>query len=342
VSLSFQNVLDSRLPSVLVLCENDVARVKEYLNEAVFNLVQAGGETGWFGSWAKVVFNVAAADPYITLPAKFARAIAFDVCRVPVRIQNEWYEFLEAGIGLQSEVNRKCSVLETYERGNVPTAYDLTSSNQYIRIYVTDIRDVGKRVVFSQALDQNGNGIYTTDGTQTVDGFYLDLLSPMVTTSFIVTAFKAVQKPNTFGDIIVKQVDATTGEESLLARYTPDENNPSYRRYYIQALPRECCCSGETTVPVTAMLKYEYYPVNRVTDLVLIQNISALIAECESIRYGAMDTVQAQQLSAAKHQRAIMLLNQQLTHEYGKSMPAINVAPWGTAKLERQGIGTMV
>jgi hypothetical protein len=342
VSLTFQNVLDSRLPSVLVLCANNVREVAEYVNEAVFNLIQAGGETGWFGSWAKVVFNVSAADPYITLPSIFARIGGMDVCKFPVRIQNQWYEFLEAGIGLQNETNRKCGTLEAFDRGTYPTAYDLTATNKLIRIYTTDARDVGKRVLFSQAKDQNGNGIYSTDGLQTVDGFYLTLGAVSVTSAFIVTAFAAVEKPNTFGDITVYQVDATTGEESLLARYTPDENNPSYRRYYIQSLPRECCCPGNGTVQITAMCKYEYRPVNRTTDQVLIQNIPALIAEVESIRYGSMDTTQAQQLAELKHQRAIKLLNQQLTHQFGKSMPATNVAPWGTAKLERQNIGTLV
>jgi len=317
-----------------------------YLNEAIQRLVNAGGETGWWGSWAKVVFNVARSNPYITLPPQYARIINMDVCRFPIRIQNEFYEELEAGIGLQSPSGGwNCNgAQEAYERGLWPTDIDLPSTNQLLRVYFTDPRDTNVQIVFNDAKDQNGNAIYGQNGVSTVNGFILTTIAPFVTSGFIVSAFGALTKPQTFGDIVLKAVDATTGDETFLARYTADETTPMYRRYYLNKLPTTCCTGdpATTTAQVTAMCKYEFVPVSRSTDLLLIGNIPALKAECESIRYAEMDNSGALMMSEQKHQNALRLLRQELDHYMGKDHPAINVAPFGTADLRRREIGTMI
>lgn len=343
------NLQSRLLPSSLGVCASDIAQICTLANDATQRLLSCGGEAGWWGSWSKVVFNVPRSDPYITLPAAFARMIRMDTCRSPVRIQNEWYEFLEAGIGLQQPEDctaNGCSwvgfgINETYVRPNVTTAYELTATNQKIRIYYTDARDIGKTVVFSNALDQNGNGIYTDDGDVSVNGFTLTLASPFVTTSYIVTQFGGIQKEETYGDIIVMQVDATSGVESLLSRYTPDETNPSYRRYYINQVPANCCNgTTEGTAQITAMCKHEFVPVARPTDFLLIGNIPALKCEMEAVRYESMDGVQDQQMALIKHTKAVKLLSEELVHYTGQKF-STNFAPFGTATLNRQAIGSL-
>jgi hypothetical protein len=338
--ITLQDIADSRIPEHIGLCAADIPRIASYINEAQERLIYAGGEDGWWGSWAKVVFNVNRDDPYITLPNEFARMIAMDVCRTPVKIQNEWYEFLQAGIGLQSECNN-CMPIQTYERGTVPTAYDLTATNQYIRVYITDARDIGKRIAFLQAKDANGNGIYTQDTTNPVIGFILTMTQPFVTTAYVVSSFVAIDKDETYGDVIVKQVDATSGTEVLLARLGPKVFIPQYRRYYIHGLPRNCCRDDQTTVQITTMLKYEFAKVSRPTDLLIIGNKAALKEECAAIRYGEIDSLESKAKSEAAHLKAIRLLNQELTHYLGTQLPAINVAPFGTAHLRRRAIGTL-
>jgi hypothetical protein len=340
----------SRFPSALGLCSTDTTSFYQYVNEATQRLINAASENGWWGGWARVVFEVEREDPYITLPTEFARMIAADVCRFPIRIQNSWFEYLEAGIGLQ----RPCdgdgwgcnAATEGYDRLTVPTAYDLDPENQYIRVYYTDSRDIGKAINFIGAEDQNGNGIYTTVGTTELDGFQMTLAAPFATTNFIVTSFTGVQKQQTYGDVTVYQVDATTGEESLLARYKPNDINPSYRRYLLKGLPLNCCASSSAndsrTVQVSAMCKYEYFPVQSDNDFLLVGNIPAMIEEAQSIRYDGMDSPDAFQKSAIKHANAIKLLQQELQHYEGKIQPAIVVAPFGTAYLGNQQIGTMV
>lgn len=349
--LKLSDISTTRIPDRVGVCAEDFPSLASYLNEAQQRLINAAGENGFWGGWHKVVFNVTRTDPYITLPPQYARMISMDVCRRPVAIQNEHYEFLEFGIGLQVPctnespfLGMQCGTLQGYDRNVVNTAYDLTPTNQYLRTYITDVRDIGAKFLISGALDQNGVGIYTNDVNLQVDGFYLLGDQPFTTSPSIVTSFQAFSKPVTYGDVLLYQVDATTGVEVLLSRYTPQETNPTYRRYFIKSLPCGCCQSPTNPgyVQVVALLKVEYTPVVNPSDFLIISNVPALKAECESIRYGEIDNATSQALAQNSHAKAISLLNQELTHYIGKSKPAINVAPYGSAALERQMIGTLI
>lgn len=345
---TISQVRQSRLPEEIGKCATDLTAICSYVNQATQQLINAGGESGFWGGWQKVVFPVSRSNPYITLPRAFARAINMDVCRFPIRIQNEFYEFLEAGVGLKGFCNQRdwCGALEGCERGVCPTQVDVAPANQLLRVYLTDPRDITKRILIGPCQDQNGNSIYTQDGNNPVNGFYLSLSQLFTTSTFTVTSIGGIQKDITYGDVLLYQVDETTGTQVLLSRYAPDETTPAYRRYYINRLPCSCSpvisggpcvapASIPTTVAVTAMVKLEYIPVSKDTDFCIIGNIPALIAECKSIRYGSMDTVEAQQLKNSNHLYAIKLLNQELSHYLGRLQPAINFAPFGGAKLGR-------
>lgn len=341
--LTFAQVRSSRFPEVIVKCADDVPAIARAVNECQQRLINCGGETGWWGGWARVIFQISQADPFITLPREFARAINTDVCKRPIRMQNEFYEFLESGTGLKpgTPCQPWCGMLQGYERGVFPTMTDL-SGTQLLRVYLTDVRDVGKRVLID-ALDQNGNRIYSTDILNQVSGFYLTLDNPFVTSAFTVSAIRSVQKDATYGDILLKQVDPLTGDEVLLSRYAPDELNPAYRRYYIDHLPQTCCPGTvPNTVQVTALCKYEFLPVVRDTDFLVIGNLPALIEEAKATRFSDMDVTNSMQLEAKAHAKAIRLLNDELRHYCGELLPALNFAPFGNDRLEYAGIGTLI
>lgn len=345
--IRLSDVAASRIPDCLGLCADDLPRLSSYTNEAQQRLLLAGGDQGWVGTYHKVVFTVNRSDPYITLPAAYERISAIAAGR-PMPIRNEWYEFLEEGTGPLPNPNCPstgcldiCGSGQAFDRNSVPTAVDLTPTNQYLRVYLTDVRDVGQKILVSGALDQNGVGIYSQDVNEPVNGFLMVLTSPFTTSESIVTSFNAIGKSVTYGDVLLKQVDATTGEEVLLSRYTPNETNPSYRRYYLRSLPRGCC-NGQTTnsVLVTAMCKRAYAPVANLTDYLIIGNIPALKAECESIRYSEIDNVPSQAMAKAKHLEAISLLNKELRSFVGEGF-SVNLAPFGSAALEREHIGSL-
>ncbi len=90
------------------------------------------------------------------------------------------------------------------------------------------------------------------------------------------------------------------------------------------------------------MAKLDLIPAQVPTDYLLIQNLEALIAECQSIRFGDMDTPTSKQMAQERHIQAIRLLNGELTHFLGKDRPAIEVKPFGSATLRRAGVGRLI
>lgn len=330
----------SRFSQVIGKCANDIAAILPVLNEATQRLLQASGETGWFGCWEKVAFNVSVANPYITLPRQFARAINLDVCRFPVRMRNEFYEFLPGGIGLQTPCSDWCGNIAGYERGEVPSMVDMDgAADNFIRVYLSNSADAGKRVLIT-GTDANDLQIYSIDGSNNVNGTFLTLTIPFATTSFYIKTIQALQKDVTFGDVIVKQVNGVTGVETLLSRLAPTEINPAYRRFYISKLPSGCCPSNTGHVTVTALCKLQYVPVYQDTDQLIIANIPALIEEAQAIRYSSMDIPNAALLEQKHHNKAIRLLQNEQRHELGNQMSVV-CDPFYGASLQSQMIGSL-
>ena len=348
--LRLKDVRQSRIPEAIGACASDNGKLLEIVNEAQQRLVFAGGETGWWGSWAKMVFNVAGmTDPYITLPYNVARLINLDVCRRPVRIQNEFYEFLEAGIGLQPPTNcngntrHDCNVLETYDRGMFPTFSDIVPPNKRLRFYITDAADIGRRALV-QGTDQNGTTIYSLDGVDEVTGIYVSFTQPFVDTPFDITTLTGLQKDFTVGQVKVFEVDTVTGVSRLILTMEPSEEVAGYRRYFLNGLPVNCCGTtppAPQTTQVTAMAKLALIPVAVDPDYFVIQNLAALKEECQAVRFSEMDDSTSAGQSELHHRKAIKLLNGELIHHLGKERPAINFAPFGTAKLSYQRIGSL-
>jgi len=340
--LRLKDVRQSRIPEAIGACASDNGKLLEMVNEAQQRLVFAGGETGWWGSWAKVAFNViGTTDPFITLPRSIARLINMDICRHPVRIQNEFYEFLEAGVGLQPGC--ECNSLETYDRGMFPTFSDIVPPNKRLRFYITDAADIGRRVLV-QGTDQNGTTIYSLDGVDEVTGIFLAFTQPFVDTPFDITTLTGLQKDFTVGQVRVFEVDTVTGVSRLILTMEPSEEVAGYRRYFINGLPNNCCGSTLPALPttqVTAMAKLALIPVAVDPDYFVIQNLAALKEECQAVRFSEMDDSTSAGQSALHHRKAINLLNGELVHHLGKERPAINFAPFGTAKLHRQRIGSL-
>lgn len=345
---TFSQLRQSRFANVLGMCQDNIPGIANAANEVTERLINEFGEWGVWGCWDKVAFTVSRLNPYITLPFQYARAIGFDFCKFPVRIQNQFLEVLDAGIGLRGPTNCGdcCAPIEAYDRANFPTMVDLTPANQLIRVYPTDPSDVGKSVMFSNALDQNGNGIYSNSATGRVNGFILTLAEPFTTTAYVVTSFKQLEKDITNNDVILTQVDATTGAEVTLSRYAPSETNPAYRRYYLSNLPNTCCNVAQPVpglVTLTAMLKVEYMPVYVDSDPLLISNIPALVEEAQAVNYSSMDSPNAAAQEAKHHKKAVKLLQMELEHYLGsRDMPAVSFSPFGTARLERAGVGWMI
>lgn len=343
--------------SPLGICVNNAPALAGLVNIGTEQLINDpdAPEEGWWGGWGRFVYNVTQGvqSQFITTQRGIARLIVMDVCNRPRKIQNGFYEFLDYGEGLKPPIcqsNICGGQTMAYDRETVATLGLLNSTPQFIRVFPTDSRDVGRSVIL-QGTDQNGNVITSTDPTtdQTISGEIISLALPFAqSVNQYSNQLTGIEKDWTFGSVTFQQVDPISGTAVALSSMEPSETAANYRRYFLDKLPCSCAagCPSTTTsaqIQVTAMAKLEYIPIASDPDYLGIPNVPALIAQCEFIRYSAMDNVKAQQLADKRHSEALKLLFGQLTHYLGNERPAISVSLFGKTKhhgkrLQRQPI----
>jgi hypothetical protein len=323
------------------LCQADTAGCWNALNRAQRRLLlcREAGDEGWNGSYAEMAFTVSQTGPYLTTPREVARVEYATVCNRPVRVQNQFFEYLDFGNGRlpKTSAMRCWPGLQIYARNTVPLFVDPPTKPFFIQVFPSDPADVQAALrVLLQGLDNNGNTVYSQDTTFQVTGQYVVLDSPFVTAPMQFSSITGIQKDPTSGPIQIFAVDVTTGVSTLLLTMQPSETVASYRRYYFNGLPRDCC-AGTAPAPaaaaVTAIVKLDLIPVAVDQDYTLLTNLEALIAESESARYSSMDTPAAKSMSAERHKYAVGLLNGELVHINGKDRPAVNFRPFGSASF---------
>ncbi len=333
--------------SPLGICVNNIPSLVGLVNISTEQLINDPNapDEGWWGGWAKMLMNITPNLRFttITLPRGVARVIVMDVCQRPTKVQNGYYEFLDFGEGLQPKLcgpntTTTCNgFTQTYDRDTTPVLGVQNTNPQFIRVFPTDSRDVGKSVIV-QGKDQNGNVILATDpvSLQPILGEILTLTLPFVqSVNQFANPLTGIEKDSTYGPITIMQVDPVSGTAAALSSMEPSETSAAYRQYLINNLPCNCCANAQATVQVTVMAKLEYVPIASDPDYLLIPNVPALIAQCESIRYSAMDNVKALAMADKKHTDALRLLFGQLDHVLGKERPAITVPLFGTRRRLR-------
>lgn len=329
------------------LCQSNVPEIANYANAAQNRLIHApeSGSEGWWGTYSEVAFSLSRTTPYVTLPRDIARIEGATVCDKPIPVENQFVQFLVFGNGrLRKE--RRCGVqtMQAVSRNNAVLFQDMTNPPQLIRIYISDERDVGKRVLI-QGTDSNGNTVFSTDVRTEVLGIFVPLESPFATTALQFNTITGVQKDSTNGKIEIFQVDPNDGTEILLLTMAPSETTASYRRFFFNNIPCSCCSvpnQPEGTVQVTAIAKMELLPLIVDTDYTVLTGIGAIeaiIHEAQSVKYNESDSPNAKGMALDSHRQAIRLLAGQLSHYNGIENVAVNFAPFGSARLERVSIG---
>lgn len=351
----FYDFLKSRGPSVIHKAASDrpgCARIVNAAQERLLFAKEAGDES-WEGTFAEMVFVVNPVDRYITLPRGVARLEMMNACQRPVPVNNQFYEYLLFGNGRMPKLDRYAgwsTIHSAFARNNAVTWTDLNVSTgpQYLQAVPVNPADAnGPLRVLFQGDDNTGSPIYTQDGNSRVIGEFVTLQQPFAQTTYQFTKLTGIQKDQTVGPVQIFQVDPVWGTQILLLTMEPSETTAWYRRYYLDRLPSHCCNGGvyypqscgclEPTPAklVTAICKLDLIPVIADTDYLLLTSIEALIEECASLYRSSCDDSQAQTDAASHHLNAIRLLTGQLSHTQGKNSPAVNFAPFGSAKLER-------
>lgn len=338
----------SRLPGLVGLCQADIPNIANYVNSAQRRLLLAreAGDEGWWGTWAEMAFTVNRASPYLTVPRQVARLQSLAVCESVVTIQNQFFEYLDFGNGRLPKTYITCGteITAAYTRNNAVTFVDLTTPPQFIRVYTVDPADANKRVLL-QGKDSNDKVIYTQDTYNPTTGVFVTLTDTFADAPTAFNSLEGVQKDVTVGPVEIWQVDPTTGVEVQLLTMEPSEQTSSYRRYYFDSLPNSCCQVNTTgiqnTFTVTGIAKLELIPVIVDTDYCLIQNLEAIIEECQSVRLSEMDSADAKSQSRERHSAACGLLNGELNHYMGTQKPAVSFKPFGSADLRRKAVGNL-
>lgn len=334
--LRLSDFLQSRAMGAVGLCNSDIDQGAILANEIVQRLLNdpMQPDEGWFGTWAKMAYNVSRADPYITGSREVARFTAIDVCKRPMMIRNEWYEFLDFGNGLRGGCGSVCEPPQAFQRGTVITAFDFKPPNKIIRVYMTNAADAGKHILI-QGKDQFGAPVTSTDGTNTFQGEFLTLASPFTDNSEELSDLTGIQKDITQGQVQIFEVNTDTQEERLLLIMEGGEEVAGYHRIFLNGFP---CCRGEGVNQVVAMAKLDFVPVRVVTDYILIPTLPALIEEAQCIRFEGMDSGSAKQQAAFHHNRALSFLAGALDHNIGKQRIAIGLPLFGSDRLTRQPV----
>jgi hypothetical protein len=323
-------------------CQSD-PQVAVFCNDAQERLLMdpMAPDEGWYGGSVTLASTLSVTNgaAYVVLPREIARLIVTGVCQEPVRIRNGFYEYLKFGAGLQPKTCQGLgcsSPFEAYQRDSVPTLTDLVGTKT-VRIYPTDTRDTGLRVLV-QGADANGMTILTTNPVTglSAPGEYVSLAFPFADTTNTFSTITGIQKDQTYGPVQFFQVDTTTGVELPLSAMEPTEAASLYRKYLVNGVPsiNLCCPSGSTQLMGQGRL--DFIPVANETDYLTIQCVPALIEESISIRYSRMDSGSAGQKSQYHHARALALLNGQLDVFEGKISTAVRMPLFGSNPMRSQ------
>lgn len=348
--IDFRN---SRGPQAIGMCAND-ARIPGVIQTSQTRLLNSkeAGDEGFWGSYAEMAFQIDRLNPYLTTPRDVARLELVTVCNKPVEVNNQFFEYLRYGNGRMPKVFSRCvrnggCLTEAYTRNVVPTFKDIGLTPQFIQIFATDPADVtNAKKVLLQGTDANGVTVYTQTGTPPVQvlGEYNTLTSPFTVSPTTWANITGVQKDITVGPVQFFKVDPTTAVSELILTMEPSEQVAAYRRYYFHPIPRNCCGTtlAPQTVTVTGIAALEALPLVADTDYLLLQGdgaLEAIIEECQAVRYSTMDTPTAKQMSRERHNMAIQLLNGTLSRYMGIDQPAVQFAPFGSARLRYAHVG---
>lgn len=328
----------SRIAAAVGFCDGDNNGFITTLNEAQQRLItdEKQPDEGWWGTWSVMAFNLTQADPFFTVPRDVARVTAVNVCKKPVVLRNQFFEYLEFGNGLRP-VNccdaPICEDLGAFDRGRVVTFLDVKPPNKKLRVFVTDETDIGKRTLISYK-DPFGNIFYSQDGFNRVTGEFLTFASPFSQTTSDVAELTGIQKDQTNGPVQFHEVDIVTGAMRLILTMEPSETVAAYRRYFVNGLPNTCCASE--TIQVSVLSKLDFIPAVVDSDYLLIGNLSALKEECMAVRLSEMDSPNAKRMADMHHVRALALLFGELDHFLGKTRVSVQLPLWNSDRLQRQ------
>lgn len=301
------------LPSAIGAC-SDSARFLLRLNTACRRLLKRGKYFGTFGRYRMCVTSGC-----LTLPPQIATIESIAVCGRPIRLHDQWFEFLENGLGPTqcTSTNGEGSCFagglgcagDAKYRGRYPTFADVTGLDKKLLLICDLVADVGVEVLVL-GYDENNNWIRTTQNGVMADGEIITLAqSPGTVSTHIFKVITDIQFNQAHDGqcwlySLAPPYDAATSDKVMLGNYQYFETRPSYARYYIGGMLTGSDGEGScnlTTVDV--MAKHDFIPVVKDNDYLVIGNLDALefmIQALEKYRNAVSQTQVAEAMAFEK------------------------------------------
>jgi len=221
------------------------------------------------GLWKACFVEIAltAYDGIVTLPRQCQSMMFFRKNTSPMRIRNQWFEWLQFGLGFR-EADKAIGGI--FDQGSRFCSFRDFAEPRKLRVKALGAGDATIEVTL-QGTTSDGRRIYSTDAqaTHPVNGEVLTLVAGTKDTTATFATFEGFSKPVTHDYVEIWTVDPDDAtDETLIAVYEPGEEAPQYRRYKVGTIG-----ASET---MNAICKLQFVPLASEMDMLLPDNGNAI------------------------------------------------------------------
>jgi hypothetical protein len=249
----------------------------DLVNESVHRLLKRGA---WFSTEVPVYMCVYQG---CFVPPRYVLEIRkVNLCHQALPIRNLYYQFMPAYQHNCGYQGWKGTEVGFSQNGTSPVFQDVMGEGRLIRAYARANSDLGKTMTIF-GTDNNGQPLstYQPDGSVT-PGVTIVLASPFGSTATYVRHIDRIIRDATEDIVDVYAYNATTNLLEPVGQYEPNDTAPEFARYKLSApwpylstgsVQPNCCGTAQGVV---ALVKLRYIEAVNDTDMVLIDDISAL------------------------------------------------------------------
>lgn len=231
----------------------------------------------------------------VVWPRRIETIEKISVCKWPIGVRPEWFEFSENGYGIMSDF--KCQKF-LLDRGEVCVVNDIVGTTSKVKV-IPDVTEAAGLRILVQGYDENNAWIRTNDGGTYIDGEYIaiDKATPATSVNYF-TRITSVQKPLTNANVKMYSIEDITSTTLLLGDYESDEYLPVYRKSILTGSAPSGCDR------VDALVNLRFIPIQGLdTDQVLPAYPPALqtmMIGLQKLQIGNIDDYQKYYLQAEK------------------------------------------
>lgn len=328
-SLTFGAAKDSELADIAGVCVTS-ADFRRKLNTAASRLMTYGN---W---WLTVVKGrICVYDNCIAWPRWTGTILATSLCNQNRAVMNKWFDFMPLSVA-DCRVNRyNRSNVTLVDDGITPVFKNIPCNQAFaLQIHTRKQQDVGKTMTF-YGIDENGQEMMSKDALGNWQkGVTIVTSIPDVVTTQKFQEVTRVTKEETFDVIDVYQVDDVNSVLLDMAHYEGTEIEPRYRHMTI----RNGTTGGKLT-SIEFLVKLEFVPVVNDSDIVQIDNITAL-----KFMYQAIQLEEATDIDEANKFQAMAIkeLNRVMNNKLPLNQIPISIDPFGSAQPYLAGVGRII